>query len=326
MNKPSAPSVVGRSLAGSNGGGANLVLAGVGKAGTTSLFSYLSQHRDIAPSRIKETRYFLPMSETEPDATGTLAPIETYHAFFTGSGGRYRMEATPHYFHGGCRLVSALSEASPSVRVVITLREPVARFWSIYRFARSMLRLPARITLDEFAREAERLYLTHASQTMENRPYWTSIAGSMYHEFLMPWFDMIPVERLKFVFFEHLVRAPHEVVKELCEWLEIDGAVDSFDYDIQNRSVDYRFKTLQRVALFANSERILRNHRAIKKPLRAAYYRINGRVGTESLDAGVRKRLEELFEEPNRLVSRELTERGIDALPVWLSPSAGRPR
>ena len=39
----------------------NLVIAGVPKAGTTSLFNYLAQHPDICPSDVKETRYFEPL-------------------------------------------------------------------------------------------------------------------------------------------------------------------------------------------------------------------------------------------------------------------------
>ena len=36
------------------------IIAGVNKAGTTSLFVSLSTHPDVAPSSIKETGYFLP--------------------------------------------------------------------------------------------------------------------------------------------------------------------------------------------------------------------------------------------------------------------------
>ncbi len=34
----------------------NLITPGVGKAGTTSLFWYLSQHPEICPSGVKEPR------------------------------------------------------------------------------------------------------------------------------------------------------------------------------------------------------------------------------------------------------------------------------
>ena len=103
---------------------ANLILAGVGKAGTTSLYWYLSQHPDICASPVKETRYFLPLSEVE-QGNEQLAPIDTYEAYFRGCGGeRYRMEATPHYFHGGARLAQGVSSVCPDARVVLTLEGP----------------------------------------------------------------------------------------------------------------------------------------------------------------------------------------------------------
>ena len=41
-------------------GRTDVIIAGVNKAGTTSLFVSLSTHPDIAPSSVKETRFFLP--------------------------------------------------------------------------------------------------------------------------------------------------------------------------------------------------------------------------------------------------------------------------
>jgi hypothetical protein len=42
----------------------NLVIAGVGAAGTTSLFYYLIQHPDICGSNVKEVRYFTPVKQS----------------------------------------------------------------------------------------------------------------------------------------------------------------------------------------------------------------------------------------------------------------------
>src|SRR5262245_42062490 len=46
--------------------GRDVVIAGVNKAGTTSLFVSLSEHPDIAPSAVKETRFFLPARYGRP--------------------------------------------------------------------------------------------------------------------------------------------------------------------------------------------------------------------------------------------------------------------
>ena len=51
----------------------NLVIVGVGKAGTTSLFHYLRQHPDICGSDIKELRFLNPLRRGEP-----LAPLARF--------------------------------------------------------------------------------------------------------------------------------------------------------------------------------------------------------------------------------------------------------
>jgi hypothetical protein len=50
----------------------DVIIAGVNKAGTTSLFVSLSTHPDVAPSSIKETSYFLPPRYGEPLASASV--------------------------------------------------------------------------------------------------------------------------------------------------------------------------------------------------------------------------------------------------------------
>jgi hypothetical protein len=106
---------------------ANLVLPGPALAGTTSLFWYLAQHPEICHSSTKETRYLTPLSEAEEGGSGRLPPASHYQQYFhRHAGERYRMEASPRYFHGGRRLVSALTSMLPDVSVLVTLRDTPA--------------------------------------------------------------------------------------------------------------------------------------------------------------------------------------------------------
>ena len=47
-----------------------LVMVGTYRSGTTSLFRYLSDHPQVAPSSLKETGYFLPVDEPAPSRWG----------------------------------------------------------------------------------------------------------------------------------------------------------------------------------------------------------------------------------------------------------------
>src|SRR3954454_22208791 len=76
---------------------ANLVVIGVNKAGTTSLFDYLGRHPDIGLSGRKELRYFTPLRYGEP-----LEPVASYAEHFRHClEERFAVEATPGYFYGG---------------------------------------------------------------------------------------------------------------------------------------------------------------------------------------------------------------------------------
>jgi len=55
---------------------ANAIIAGVNKAGTTSLFVTLAEHPDVAPASVKETKYFLPARWGQP--LDPRAVYETY--------------------------------------------------------------------------------------------------------------------------------------------------------------------------------------------------------------------------------------------------------
>src|SRR5688572_28049600 len=125
---------------------ANLIIAGVNKAGSTSLFHYLSAHPAICGSRDKETCYFLPVLYNEP-----LAPISRYESQFSGCGpSRYRLEATPGYITGGKRMVETISETLGSVKIIIILKEPVDRLVSFFKRKKATLKLPLDMTLGDF--------------------------------------------------------------------------------------------------------------------------------------------------------------------------------
>ena len=85
-------------------GRTDAIIAGVNKAGTTSLFVSLSTHPDVAPSSIKETRFFLPARYGQP-----LPPAAEWDAYFADAGDRpVHLEATPSYFYGGAAVAEAM--------------------------------------------------------------------------------------------------------------------------------------------------------------------------------------------------------------------------
>jgi sulfotransferase family protein len=300
----------------------NLVLAGISRAGTTSLFWYLSQHPDVCASRIKEPLFFLALSEADADADGVLPPLDRYAALFDRCRSeRYAMEASTHYFHGGPRLIEGLRRTLPDPRIVLTLRDPVDRVWSIYTHARGIGKLPAGMSFDGYVEECERQHRIGAPRRKRAREYW-SIRGGMYADYLPDWLEGFPSDRLRIEFLESFAPDPAGTIRGLCSWLGIDtSCVDAFDLSVENRSVTYRSRLLHRFALTLN-RRLLRDRRRLKAPLRRVYQAINASRRPEIMPSEAREHLVELFAPSNARIRQLLLGRGHTGLPRWLAEAA----
>jgi hypothetical protein len=283
------------------------------------LFWYLAQHPQICPSSVKEPRYFLPLSEADEGSSGVLSSIEDYEMCFAHCGPQpYRMEATPGYFHGGPRLIRGIKATLGAPRIIISLRDPVERIWSIYRYAQSHLLLPDSVSFEEYVRTCEEVYRSHRLRPTQFQAYW-SITASRYIDYIGDWLDAFGSD-VRVVFFEGLSEDPRSVVEPICGWLGIDHShADSFDYSVENRSIRYRSKVLQKIALAANRERFFRRHRRLKEILRRLYFRVNDRSVREAMPLSVRRYLRDLFRPVNEALAIELTKRGYADLPGWLT-------
>ena len=133
---------------------ANAVIAGAEKSGTTSLFRSLSEHPDVAASTVKETRYFQPIMYGHE-----LEPLSVYEAYFAGAGNEaVRLEGTPRYLYGGRPLAERMREVlGPDVRILMVLREPVARFESFFAFQKARLRIAPEIDVEAYLARADAL-------------------------------------------------------------------------------------------------------------------------------------------------------------------------
>lgn len=294
----------------------NLVIAGVSKAGTTSLFHYLGQHPDICTSDVKELRYFTPLRYG-----GAPDPVSRYAAHFKGcERARYALEATPGYFYGGRPLARGLAGTCPGVRVILSLRSPVDRCWSWYGFVKSRLRIPKEMSFEEYVDRCEELHRAGIDGDVEHQPYWGLGAGC-YARWLDVWVDEFG-DRLSVVFFDDLVRDPETVVASLCTWLGLDTRpIGDFSFPVDNKTELYRNKQLQAVAVSVNrrTERMFSNHQGLKRVLRRGYYTVNKAPAGPRMDRATRRRLLDFYEPHNARLAEQLDRLGLALPPSWLT-------
>jgi hypothetical protein len=112
------------------------LIAGAQKGGTTALYDYLADYPDVALSRIKEVHFF-----DDETRDWDRPDYGAYHAQFDAPGARPCGEATPIYLYWPNAL-ARIRAYNPATRLIVVLRDPVARAWSHWRM--------------EYARGAER--------------------------------------------------------------------------------------------------------------------------------------------------------------------------
>jgi hypothetical protein len=306
----------------SNGRIADLVIAGVPKGATGSLFAYLAQHPDICASDLKETGYF---NHYNPQrSTGPVPPIEEYERHFAHwAGERYALEATPTYSYGGRPVITAMRAVLGKPKIIINLRDPADRLWSAYTFQRSVGNNARIRSFEQYLELLER----RRREGVEPRPR-DGLHGmhiGFYADYLGDWFEEFGND-LRIVFVEDLRREPRAVVTGLCGWLGTDGTwVESLDLEPRKVTQHPRSTRLAAAARLVKrrSERLLPP--PVQHRLHRAYLRVNsGGELAEEFDPALRRHVQGIYRESNRATAEMLRARGYEELPEWLTVSSGR--
>lgn len=299
---------------------ADLVVAGVPKAGTGSLFAYLAQHPDVCASDLKETGYF---NHYNPQRhTGPVPPIEDYARHFARwSGERYALEATPTYSYGGRPVIQAIRTVLGRPKIIISLRDPAERLWSAYTFQRSV---GNNVRIGSFEQYVAVLEQRHRDGIQPiPRDGLHGLRIGFYADYLGNWFDEFG-DDLRIVFLEDLRRDPRGRMASLYGWLGIDPVVAA-SLDVGPRKVTEHPRSTLLAAVARSVKR--RSGRFLpptaQRQLHRAYAQLNkGGELTERFDPALRVHVEDLYRESNQVTAQMLAARGYRDLPEWLKVSS----
>lgn len=294
----------------------NLVLAGVTKAGTTSLHTYFQQHPDVFVPREKELNFFSPLVHGKP-----LPDLAGYRGHYREAGEEpWRLDASPFYFTGGAPLADAVAATLDRPRVLVSLRDPVARLWSSYTYKKSKGYLATSETFADFFEECERHYLRGTDRLPENVNLLTLRSG-LYADFLPAWLDRFGHD-LRIVFAEDLGRSPATVMAGLFGWLGIDqGAAGGLDYSRRNATAQPRSRRLRRLAHGVNArlKPVLAGRPAVHRVLHGAYDRLNSTSLAEHLTTQDRARAQEFYAPSVARLAALLERAGVPSVPSWVT-------
>jgi hypothetical protein len=295
---------------------ANLIIAGVNKAGSTSLFHYLNDHPMICGSKNKEACYFLPILYGEE-----IGPLSEYAALFKDCvDEQILLESTPGYFFGGRRIAERIHKVLDRPKILVILKDPVERLKSFYSRKVSTFQLPRNLSFEDYVNKC--FSFTDEELKLPENQIYTGIYLGRYSDYMNDWFDVFGSD-LKVVFFDDLSSDPLTLMQSLCEWMDLDPTVyEGYDFDVKNRSMGYNNQLIHWIAVSGNTvlSSFWRRNPALKRKLVKMYYDINGKPIEQShFSQECMDRLYSYFRPYNRSLFDILQSRNVRSLPDWLT-------
>lgn len=210
----------------------SFLIIGAQRAGTTSLFDYLTRHPDVAGPRASKGDVFW-SKELHFFDDRFWRGLGWYRSFFPlalsrrvarlRGGDMVASEATPSYlFHPA--VPERVAATLPDVRLIALLRDPIERAYSHYQL---MVRT-GRETLsfeDALAAESERLagevdrILADPRYTSHRYRHPAYVARGMYADQVERWLAHFPREQLLVLRAEDFLARPAEVYAETLDFL-----------------------------------------------------------------------------------------------------------
>jgi len=196
----------------------NCIIAGAMRAGTGSLYNYLSEHPDVIRSRErKEVHFFDLHYEYGVNWYRTHFPL----AFFAKKS--VIMEASPYYMIHP-QVPKRIKKLIPNTRIVFLVRNPIDRAYSHYQ--NNLKKRFEDLTFEEaIQKEVQRI--EGEEDTLRNDPFYQSWAfqrftylrRGLYIKDILNWNHYFSRTQIEIIQSELLFQKPSEALEKLEDWL-----------------------------------------------------------------------------------------------------------
>lgn len=210
-----------------NGRFPDFFIVGAMRAGTTSLHHILDSHPGVFIP--KQEIFFFDVDDFEEhaeqarradgqwwfrDFEAELAhALAAYHAHFSPADGDQLIGEDSTTYLTSAQAPARIARLCPEAKIVISLRDPVARAWSHYwHLVRS-----------------GRAVLDFESTLISGRG--TLLKRSIYPPALQRWFDHLPAEQIHVMIFEEFIASPQLHLDALCDFLGLSPRITHHELD-----------------------------------------------------------------------------------------------
>ena len=209
----------------------NLFVAGVPKAGTTSMHAYLDQHPDVLMSSLKEPYYFA----KDLAIPWKVRDLEEYLGLFSKRRSvRYSGESSPLYMYSETA-ARRIHEFNPESRIIVLLRNPVDMLNSLhgqflYTDNEDILSFEEALDAQEPRNRGERIPRNCAEPRVLQ---YLKIADFVPQ--LDRFLEHFGSEQVETVFFDDLKEDPTGTYRRILRFLELDEGFEA-DFKVHNRA------------------------------------------------------------------------------------------
>ncbi len=199
----------------------DFLVIGAPKAGTSTLAADLAWHPELWLPQRKELGYF--------DVRWRREPVESYLAEYASAPPDVLVgEATPTYLHVP-GAIDRIADVAPAVRLVVALRDPVARAWSHYWYNRTARLVEDRPPEEAFADDPDE-YLAPGRYAQHLRAVLERFDRSQVYAFTL----------------DDMIADPGATFRDICRHLDVAELVPEHVGRARNRAYSVRWPVLRR--------------------------------------------------------------------------------
>ena len=286
-------------------------ICGAAKAGTTSMWRYLQQHPEIFMPKDKVNK--------EPGYFSHLRPLDDFEQYVS-----LFQQALEHQIIGeasGAYLTSPdsavrIAETLPDAKIIIMLRNPADRAYSLYKWMVREGYEYAGSFEDALHLEKSRRYKNLKFRHNNPEYYYNYLyyGSGLYAKQVRRYIDSFPRCNLKIVIFEEIISKEIEKVKEIYKFLNVEKSYHP-NLKVHNKGKDVRSPIIQYVLKnycrpVARKALGQRGARWIKRMMRTNVHQEH-----RSFDPSLRQQLLERYQHDIRRTS-SLIDKDLES--VWL--------
>ncbi|MGS2725684.1 sulfotransferase family protein [Psychroserpens sp. BH13MA-6] len=208
----------------------NFFIVGAAKAGTTSLYHYLSQHEEVFCPNVKEPNYYASVSAEKASVYEEPKAGNFYHRKVINNYNTYLslyedakkepilLDSSPSYLWDK-NAAAHIYKDNPKAKILIVLRNPVERAFSHY-----LMDVRSGIQAEMDFKKALEKDCKHQPYTWGNAHLYVGLG--LYHDQVKRYLDMFGPSQVKVMIYEDLFSNLESGLKDILNFIEVDTNVD----------------------------------------------------------------------------------------------------